>query len=246
MFCVNLGCLIIGGQKKERLADKEENLARRLLGVDATEPVDLAKIDKKIAPIPTSSLNHLRPPARQDSEPIEVLPEYQFVLEAIKGGCTAIFVTGRAGAGSPHLSNFSQRILQIVRWWHRLHWQRSMFKDRQFIHSFFSTPPRTLNPDEAFDPKRQIVPVIECLGALIVDEVSMVTPDLIDCISNTLKQVRRDARPFGGVPANFVGDLLQLPPVMSDPIVAQYYSDSYRTPYLFSARYISSDKAAPH
>jgi hypothetical protein len=58
------------------------------------------------------------------------------------------------------------------------------------------------------------MPVIECLGALIIDEVSMVPPDIVDCINNTLKKARRDTQPFGGVPVIFVGDLLQLPPVV--------------------------------
>ena len=49
-------------------------------------------------------------------------------------------------------------------------------------------------------------------NGLIVDEVSMVGPDLIDCISNTMIKVRRDSSPFGGVPIIFVGDIFQLPP----------------------------------
>lgn len=56
-------------------------------------------------------------------------------------------------------------------------------------------------------------PVLENLGALIIDEVSMVGPDLIDCIDLSLRKVKGNDRPFGGVPIIMVGDILQLPPV---------------------------------
>lgn len=210
------------------------NLARRLLGVDAPAPVDLSKIDRELSPIPAAKPERQRAPTRKDSEPVEVLPEYQFVLEKIKGGCPAMFVTGRAGTGKSTLIRFLSEKIQncaVV----APTALAAINVHGSTIHSFFSIPPRTLNPEEAFDPRYQIVPVIECLGALVVDEVSMVPPDLVDCISNTLKKVRRDPRPFGGVPVVFVGDLLQLPPVVSDPEVAQYYTHRYRTPFFFSA-----------
>jgi len=79
----------------------------------------------------------------------------------------------------------------------------------------------------------------------VVDEVSMVHPDLVDCVSNTLKRVRRDRRPFGGVPVVFVGDLLQLPPVVKDPEVARFYTDRYRSPYFFSADVFHETELVP-
>ena len=194
---------------------------------------DLSKIDADLAPTAKSRPKSIRH-APAEAESIEVLPEYQFVLEAIRGECPAMFVTGRAGTGKSTLIRFLTEQIKncaVV----APTALAAINVHGSTIHSFFSIPPRTLNPDEAFEPGRQIVPVIEILGALVIDEVSMVTPDLVDCISNTLKKVRRDPRPFGGVPVVFVGDLLQLPPVVSDPTVAQYYTDRYRSPYFFSA-----------
>lgn len=220
------------------------NLAKRLLGVDSSAPVDLSKIDQNLSPIPTTRTHHKRSPTHQDSETIEVLPEYQFVLEAIKGGCPAVFVTGRAGTGKSTLIRFlSEKIANCAVVAPTA--LAAINVHGSTIHSFFSIPPRTLNPDEAFQPRRQIVPVIECLGALVIDEVSMVVPDLVDCISNTLKQVRRDSRPFGGVPVIFVGDLLQLPPVVSDPEVARFYTHRYRSPFFFSADIFHETKLIP-
>lgn len=220
------------------------SLARRLLGVEEPEVADLSKIDADLAPTakgrPKNDLRH----EPTETESIEVLPEYEFVLEAIRGECPAIFVTGRAGTGKSTLIRFlSEQIKNCAVVAPTA--LAAINVHGSTINSFFSIPPRTLNPDEAFEPRRQIVPVIEVLGALIIDEISMVPPDMVDCISNTLKLVRRDPRPFGGVPVVFVGDLLQLPPVVSDPEVARFYTDRYRTPYFFSADVFRETELVP-
>jgi len=220
-----------------------QNLAKRLLGVESPVIADLSKIDADLAPTAKRELKNFSNPAALD-EPIEVLPEYEFVLEAIRGECPAIFVTGRAGTGKSTLIRFLTEQINncaVV----APTALAAINVQGSTIHSFFSIPPRTLNPDEAFEPRRQILPVIEILGALVIDEVSMVPPDLVDSISNTLKKVRRDHRPFGGVPVVFVGDLFQLPPVISDPEVAQYYTDRYRSPYFFSADVFRETKLIP-
>jgi ATP-dependent DNA helicase PIF1 len=53
---------------------------------------------------------------------------------------------------------------------------------------------------------------------LIIDEVSMLTPDLLEKLDEIAKIVRRSDRPFGGIQVVFVGDFLQLPPVSKDGI----------------------------
>ena len=58
--------------------------------------------------------------------------------------------------------------------------------------------------------------VLQELELLIIDEVSMLRADLLDAVSIVLKTVRRSAMPFGGVQILFIGDLLQLPPVVKD------------------------------
>lgn len=195
-------------------------------------PVDLSKIDREIAPVPIASPKRPLESKPRASEPIEVLPEYQFVFEAIQAGCPALFVTGRAGTGKSTLIRFlSEKVPNCAVVAPTA--LAAINVHGSTIHSFFGLPPRTLNPDEVFEPRRHNVSVIECLGALIVDEVSMVTPDLVDCMSNTLKLVRRDSRPFGGIPVVFVGDLLQLPPVVKSAKVAQYYSHRYLSPFFF-------------
>ena len=54
------------------------------------------------------------------------------------------------------------------------------------------------------------------IETMVVDEVSMARADIIDGIDFTLKKQRHDERSFGGIQMIFVGDLYQLPPVISD------------------------------
>jgi ATP-dependent DNA helicase PIF1 len=49
---------------------------------------------------------------------------------------------------------------------------------------------------------------------LVVDEVSMLTSDLLDKLNEVAQIVRRDTRPMGGLQVVFVGDFYQLPPVV--------------------------------
>jgi ATP-dependent DNA helicase PIF1 len=51
---------------------------------------------------------------------------------------------------------------------------------------------------------------------LILDEVSMLTPLLLETLDEVAKIVRRSQRPFGGLQVVFVGDFLQLPPISKD------------------------------
>ncbi|MBS7255228.1 helix-turn-helix domain-containing protein [Flavobacterium branchiicola] len=58
--------------------------------------------------------------------------------------------------------------------------------------------------------------VIRSMELLIIDEVSMLRADLLDAIDFMMQTVRRSTQPFGGVQVLFIGDLLQLPPVIRD------------------------------
>ena len=48
---------------------------------------------------------------------------------------------------------------------------------------------------------------------LVIDEVSMMTPDLFEKLEEVSRTIRRDQRPFGGLQIIMVGDFYQLPPV---------------------------------
>jgi len=67
------------------------------------------------------------------------------------------------------------------------------------------------------------------LELLIIDEVSMLRADLLDAIDYKLRKVRRNDTPFGGVQVLYIGDLLQLPPIVhtSEKSVLDKYYQGY-------------------
>ena len=72
--------------------------------------------------------------------------------------------------------------------------------------------------------------VIRNMELLIVDEVSMLRADVLDAMDYMLQFIRKDKRPFGGVQVLFIGDLLQLPPVVKQEeweVLKHYYKGIY-------------------
>lgn len=211
-------------------------LARELLGDGSAsvQPRDLSKVDFAIVPERALLSNKRYSSNPEPVSDIEVLPEYEFVLRAVKDGCPAIFVTGKAGTGKSTL----------------IHWLRAKLGNcaviaptavaasnvhGDTIHSFFGLPPRLIDPGESHPTTAKVRLVLENIECLIVDEVSMVLPNIVDTIDNILRSTRRSKHPFGGVPIIFVGDLLQLPPVVGSKEESVYFSHRYRTRYFFSA-----------
>lgn len=65
---------------------------------------------------------------------------------------------------------------------------------------------------------------------IIIDEVSMVRADVMDHISEKIRLIRDSKEPFGGVQLLLIGDLYQLPPVVTkedDAILKAYYGQNY-------------------
>ena len=77
---------------------------------------------------------------------------------------------------------------------------------------------------------------IENIDCIVIDEISMVAPDLLDAIDILARYARRNNEPFGGIQVVAIGDLFQLPPVITRDAM-QYYSDEYGNPnsYFFDS-----------
>lgn len=109
------------------------------------------------------------------------------------------------------------------------------------LHSFFHIPLRPIPPDDPDYTVSRILRklkltkeqfrVIKNVELIIIDEVSMVRPDIIDFIDRLLQAVTGIRRePFGGKQLLLVGDIFQLEPVVTSDtrtILSRYYTDFF-------------------
>lgn len=85
--------------------------------------------------------------------------------------------------------------------------------------------------------KRRLIRELELL---IIDEVSMLRSDLLDAMDLVLKVIRRKSHmPFGGVQVLFIGDLLQLPPVVKEE-EWNVLKSIYKSAYFFDAQALNN------
>jgi hypothetical protein len=91
------------------------------------------------------------------------------------------------------------------------------------LHSFFGIGIReTLSQYdiENLTEKKYIWERMKNLKVLVIDEVSMLSPGLLDSIDAILKTFKFSSEPFGGIQTILVGDFFQLPPI------SKKYSDT--------------------
>ena len=96
----------------------------------------------------------------------------------------------------------------------------------QTIHSLFQIQPRDFIFPEMLKLKAKPRNILNATDVLIIDEISMVAPDLLDAIDVLARAARHNNAPFGGIQVVAIGDLFQLPPVIT-PDSAKYYKDAY-------------------
>lgn len=156
-------------------------------------------------------------------------------LDKIRSGKN-VFITGRAGTGKSTLLHYfcskSEKPVVIL----APTGVAAVNVKGQTIHHFFGFGPDiTLRKIKKHisDEKRKL---FEKLTAIVIDEISMVRADLLDCIDAFLRlHGPKKNKSFGGVQMVFVGDLYQLPPVVTSQ-ERSAFSQLYESPYFFSAR----------
>ena len=74
---------------------------------------------------------------------------------------------------------------------------------------------------------------------LIIDEVSMLRADTLDCIDSVLRYVRNSDKPFGGIQMLYIGDMFQLPPVVKEDEWI-FLREHYQSLFFFHAKAIKS------
>ena len=169
------------------------------------------------------------------SSEIEVTPDYEAVIEAIHRGDSYIFVSGKAGTGKTTLIGYLRESIPgnvvVV----APTGVAALQVKGVTIHSFFRLPPRLIFPEEDIKPLRD-KRLYKDIRLLIIDEISMVRADVVDAMDLFLRENGpQKGKPFGGIQVMFVGDLFQLPPVVSSNDMQVLADRGYEGPYFFYA-----------
>ncbi|MHC5363022.1 helix-turn-helix domain-containing protein [Myroides sp. LJL110] len=174
----------------------------------------------------------------------------QYVLDFVNRTNRNIFLTGKAGTGKTTL------LKEIIRTTHKKAvivaptGIAALNAGGVTIHSFFHLPfgafiPDSVNPpmlDASLKVENRVSlrkhmrmnsvrrSIFKNLELLVIDEVSMLRADVLDAMDYMLQTIRGNRKAFGGVQVLFIGDLLQLPPVVRDQewdILRRYYNGMY-------------------
>lgn len=146
---------------------------------------------------------------------------------------SSFFLTGKAGTGkTTFLRNVQE---QVAKSFITLAptGVAAILAGGQTIHSFFGLPLGVCDEATFGRLNEDRIDAIREADTFIIDEVSMVRCDMVDAIDRTLRLVMRSRKPFGGKQVLFVGDMFQLPPVVSDPAERAKLEDLYQTKDFF-------------
>ncbi len=167
---------------------------------------------------------------------IEINRDFKIALDLIDKG-ENIFVTGKAGTGkSTFLRYFMEKtttsfiVLAPTG-------VAALNVGGQTIHSFFKILPQESASDIDEIIKRhgtEEIEIFKKIDLIIIDEVSMLRADLFDLMDLILSRILKKKKPFAGKQLLLVGDLYQLPPVVTSK-EKKAFAELYDSPYFFSA-----------
>ena len=227
------------------------------------KPVSQSKPEYKPAPNPvaapvaqtgaaTPAAPGQQPNPKPNSAPISYVPPVastsQDVLDYLSknpGGIT--FVHGKAGCGKTYLINqieSTNRGCQVLT---PTNLAASLYKRARTLHSFFWKGFDNL--DEGFQNTANITPAkasnmsieLSKVTMLVFDEISMVRSDTFEMMNQICQKAKGSSLPFGGIPVVVVGDLFQLPPIVSDEAIHNYLIHEYGGIYFFDSHVIQKN-----
>lgn len=181
-----------------------------------------------------------------------ITPEFELTLNFINYTNESVFLTGRAGTGKTtllkHIKQNSIKKMVVL----APTGVAAINAGGSTLHSFFQLPFSPFIPTSSGYGMGDVVDknsllakvkisgqrkaIINELELIIIDEISMVRPDTLDAIDTLLQHHRNKyGQPFGGVQMLFIGDLLQLPPVIKND-EWRLLQPHYASPYFFESK----------
>jgi hypothetical protein len=165
-------------------------------------------------------------------------PAMQMATDYLTSTNTIVFLTGKAGTGKTtflqNLRQSSTKKLAVV----APTGVAAINAGGMTIHSFFQLsfgpiiPSGNGRPELHYNQEKK--DLLASLELLIIDEISMVRPDVLDQIDLILRNIKGSSYPFGGIQVLLIGDLSQLSPIIKEEEWSMLRS-YYTTPYFFSS-----------
>lgn len=176
-----------------------------------------------------------------DIKTIELTDEMNLAIDAILSeDKTPIYITGKAGTGKTTLlkhiiKNLGLRVAVAAPTG-----IAAINAEGVTLHSLFQIPFGIPTERDVYSSQlsQNKEVVLNCIDVLIIDEISMVNPAVLDFVSMRLQETRGDFDPFGGVKVVMFGDLYQLPPVVKKD-EKEILSRMYKDVYFFNSNVIS-------
>ncbi len=160
------------------------------------------------------------------------------------------FVHGKAGCGKTYLIRQLQSFRPGCKVLAPTNLAASLYDNASTIHSFFwgvfddlgegFQNPVNISPLKASQFRHRLSGV----KMLVLDEISMVRADTFEMMDQACRKAKCIDLPFGGIPTVVVGDLFQLPPVVSDEAVYEYLEKEYGGIYFFDSHVIRDNAGA--
>lgn len=150
-----------------------------------------------------------------------------------------IFIHGQAGTGKStfikYLKKHSKKRIRLV----APTAIASLNIEGSTIHSMFTLPlsDYIILKDILVKRRKKLKSILKKTDILIIDEVSMLRPDILDAIEVLCCSARGNLSLFGGLQIILIGDLCQLPPIINQNVIP-IFKQEYQTtePYFFDAK----------
>ncbi len=174
---------------------------------------------------------------KNNPDNFEINDQFQKALDYMENTHEIVYIAGRAGTGKSTLLNIfrqnTEKNIVVL----APTGVAALNVKGQTIHSFFKfRPDVTLQSIKKIHHQSALAQTIQNIDTIIIDEISMVRADLLDCVEKFLRLNGKNQNElFGGTQMIFIGDLYQLPPVVSRS-EKEIFPDHYKSPYFFSAK----------
>ncbi len=172
--------------------------------------------------------------SNENNQEIELEGMFKDALELMEYTNKNLFITGKAGTGKSTLLNYFKTITKKNVVILASTGVAALNINGQTVHSFFKFgPDLTASSIQKLPAAKS--QIYKKTDMIIIDEVSMIRADVLDCIDKFMRiNGKSKLSPFGGVQMVFVGDLYQLPPVVNST-EKKMFKEYYKTEYFFDA-----------